>query len=232
MAKLMKQWLFLALCSCLGWPVVAQEKEDHRLRESYDVPREVLEAPDKGIPHDLLDKAKCVIVVPSMKKGAFIVGASYGRGVMVCRRGEEFTGAWGAPAMFALEGGSFGFQAGGEATDYVILVMNEKGAKSVMSSKVKLGGEASIAGGPVGRTSSAETDVAMNAEMLSWSRSKGVFGGVSLEGSTIRSDDDANKRLYGKELNAKQIILDGEVKTPAAGQALDQLLNKTSPKHA
>ena len=232
MAKFMKRWLFLALCFCFGFPVVAQEKEDHRLQESHDVLREVLEAPDKGIPHDLLDKAKCVIVVPSMKKGAFIVGASYGRGVMVCRSGEDFTGAWGAPAMFALEGGSFGFQAGGEATDYVILVMNDKGARSVMSSKVKLGGEASIAAGPVGRTSSAETDVAMNAEMLSWSRSKGVFGGVSLEGSTIRSDDEANKKLYGKNVNAKQIILEGEVTTPAAGRPLDQLLNKTSPKHA
>jgi lipid-binding SYLF domain-containing protein len=232
MAKFMKPWLLLALCFCLGLGVVAQEKEDHRLQASYDVLREVLEAPDKGIPHDLLDKAKCVIVVPSMKKGAFIVGASYGRGVMVCRSGEDFTGAWGAPAMFALEGGSFGFQAGGQETDYVILVMNDKGAKSVMSSKVKLGGEASISAGPVGRTSSAETDVAMNAEMLSWSRSKGVFGGVSLEGSTIRSDDEANKKLYGKDVNAKQIILEGEVKTPAAGQPLDLLLNKTSPRHA
>ena len=232
MAKLMKQWLFLALCCCLGWPVVAQEKEDHRLRESYDVLREVLEAPDKGIPHDLLNKAKCVIVVPSMKKGAFIVGVSYGRGVMVCRSGESFAGDWSAPAMFALEGGSLGFQAGGQATDYVILVMNEKGAKSVMSSKVKLGGEASIAAEPVGRTSSAETDAAMNAEMLSWSRSKGVFGGVSLEGSTIRSDDEANKKLYGKDVNAKQIIVEREVKAPAAAQSLEHLLNTTSPRPA
>jgi lipid-binding SYLF domain-containing protein len=213
-------------------PVVAQEKEDHRLQESYDVLRDVLNTPDNGIPHDLLNKAECVIVVPSMKKAAFIVGASYGRGVMVCRSGENFRGPWGAPAMFALEGGSFGFQAGGQATDYVILVMNDKGAKSVMSSKVKLGGEASVAAGPVGRTTSAETDAVMNAEMLSWSRSKGVFGGVSLEGSTIRSDDGANKKLYGKELNAKQIIVEGEVKTPAAGQPLEELLNTTSPRHA
>jgi lipid-binding SYLF domain-containing protein len=167
-----------------------------------------------------------------MKKGAFIVGASYGRGVMVCRSGEDFNGAWSAPAMFALEGGSFGFQAGGEATDYVILVMNDKGARSVMSSKVKLGGEASIAAGPVGRTSSAETDAVMNAEMLSWSRSKGVFAGVSLEGSTIRSDDEANKKLYGKDVNAKQIIVQREVKTPLAGQSLNHLLNSTSPRPA
>jgi lipid-binding SYLF domain-containing protein len=229
---MMKRWLLITVCLCLGLPVLAQEKEDHRLQESYDVLRDVLNTPDKGIPHDLLNKAKCVIVVPSMKKGAFIVGASYGRGVMVCRSGENFNGSWGAPAMFALEGGSFGFQAGGEATDYVILVMNEKGAKSVMSSKVKLGGEASVAAGPVGRTSSAETDAVMNAEMLSWSRSKGIFGGISLEGSTIRSDDEANKKLYGKELNAKQIIVEREVKTPAAGQPLDHLLTSTSPRPA
>src|SRR5215469_15035595 len=152
MAKLMKRWLFLALCFCIGLPMIAQEKEHHRLQESYDVLRDVLNTPDKGIPHDLLNKAKCVIVVPSMKKGAFIVGGSYGRGVMVCRSGEDFNGGWSAPAIFALEGGSFGFQAGGQATDYVILVMNDKGAKSVMSSKVKLGGEASISAGPVGRT--------------------------------------------------------------------------------
>jgi lipid-binding SYLF domain-containing protein len=228
----MKRWLFHTLCLCLGLSVVAQEKEDQRLQESYDVMREVLNAPDKGIPHDLLDKAKCVIIVPSMKKGAFIVGASYGRGVMVCRGGEDFNGAWSAPAMFALEGGSFGFQAGGEATDYVILVMNDKGARSVMSSKVKLGGEASIAVGPVGRTSSAETDAVMNAEMLSWSRSKGVFAGLSLEGSTIRSDDEANKKLYGKDVNAKQIIVQREVKTPPAGQSLNQLLNSTSARPA
>jgi lipid-binding SYLF domain-containing protein len=228
----MKRWLFLTLCFFLGLPAIAQEKEDHRLQESYDVMREVLNAPDKGIPHDMLDKAKCVIIVPSMKKGAFIVGASYGRGVMVCRSGEDFNGAWSAPAMFALEGGSFGFQAGGEATDYVILVMNDKGARSVMSSKVKLGGEASIAAGPVGRTSSAETDAVMNAEMLSWSRSKGVFAGVSLEGSTIRSDDEANKKLYGKDVNAKQIIVQREVKTPLAGQSLNHLLNSTSPQPA
>jgi lipid-binding SYLF domain-containing protein len=232
MEKVMRKWLWVTLCVCLGLPVVAQEKEDHRLQESYDVLRDVLNTPDKGIPHDLLNKAECIIVVPSMKKAAFIVGASYGRGVLVCRSGENFRGPWGAPAMFALEGGSFGFQAGGQATDYVILVMNDKGAKSVMSSKVKLGGEASVAAGPVGRTTSAETDAVMNAEMLSWSRSKGVFGGVSLEGSTIRSDDGANKKLYGKELNAKQIIVEGEVKTPAAGQPLEELLNTTSPRHA
>jgi lipid-binding SYLF domain-containing protein len=150
---------------------------------------------------------------------------------MTCRSGPSFRGPWSAPAFFALEGGSFGLQAGGQATDYVLLVMNEKGAKSLMSSKVKLGGDASVAAGPVGRATSAETDIVMNAEILSWSRNKGVFAGVSLSGSTMRSDDDANKNLYGKELNAKQIIMEGAVKTPPAGKPLIGLLTHLSPKH-
>ena len=231
----MKSWMCSAICVTLLTPLVAADKpkgevEQERLKASYEVMKEILATPDKGIPRDLLDKAECVVVVPSMKKAAFIVGASYGRGVMTCRSGEDFRGPWSAPAMFALEGASFGLQAGGQATDYVILVMNEKGAKSVMSSKVKLGGDASAAAGPVGRTTSAETDIVMNAEMLSWSRAKGVFAGISLEGSTIRSDDDANKNLYNRDLNAKQIILQQEVKTPAAGRPLISLLNRTSPR--
>ena len=231
---MIKSWLCLAVCVFLLTPLMAVDKgqvEQDRLKASYEVMKEILATPDKGIPRDLLNKAECVIVVPSMKKAAFIVGASYGRGAMSCRSGETFRGPWSAPAMFALEGASFGFQAGGLATDYVILMMNEKGAKSVMSSKVKLGGDASVAAGPVGRTTSAETDVVMNAEMLSWSRAKGVFAGVSLAGSTIRSDDDANKNLYGKELNAKQVILEHRVTTPRAGQPFISLLNRTSPKH-
>ena len=232
----MKRWLCFSIFVTLLAPLMAADKpkgevEQERLKASYEVMKEILATPDRGIPRDLLNKAVCVIVVPSMKKGAFIVGASYGRGVMTCRSGENFRGSWSAPAMFALEGASFGLQAGGQATDYVILVMNEKGAKSVMSSKVKLGGDASVAAGPVGRTTSAETDIVMNAEMLSWSRAKGVFAGISLTGSTIRSDDDANNNLYNKDLNAKQIILQHEVKTPAAGQPLTSLLNRTSPKH-
>jgi lipid-binding SYLF domain-containing protein len=227
----MKRWLALALSMFFAVVAVAQKAEDKRLRASYETLRDILGMPDKGIPRDLLNKAECVIVVPSMKKAAFIVGASYGRGVMTCRSGENFRGPWSAPAFFALEGASFGLQAGGEATDYVILVMNEKGAKSVMASKVKLGGDASVAAGPVGRTTSAETDIVMNAEMLAWSRAKGVFAGVSLEGSTIRSDDSANKNLYGKEVNAKQIIIQKEEKTPDAGKQLIALLDKTSPKH-
>ena len=228
----MKQWFAVVLYMCSALPLVAQQKEQDRVKESYLVMKEILGMPDKGIPRDLLNKAECVLVFPSVKKAAFVVGASYGRGVMTCRSGENFRGRWSAPAMFAMEGGSFGLQIGGQATEFVLLIMNEKGARSVMSSKVKLGGDASIAGGPVGRTTSAETDIVMKAEILSWSRNRGVFAGVSLTGSTLRSDDDANKNLYGKDLNAKQIIVQREVKTPPSGQQLVALLNKISPKHA
>jgi len=227
------KWCFaVAPCVCLTLPLMAQQKEQDRLKESYLVMKEILGMPDKGIPRDLLNKAECVLVFPSVKKAAFVVGASYGRGVMICRSGQNFRRRWSAPAMFAMEGDSFGLQIGGQATDFVLLIMNEKGARSVMSSKVKLGGDASIAGGPVGRTTSAETDIVMKAEILSWSRNRGVFAGLSLTGSTLRSDDDANKNLYGKELNAKQIILQREVKTPPSGQQLVALLNKISPKRA
>jgi SH3 domain-containing YSC84-like protein 1 len=227
----MKRWFTVTLCVCLTLPLVAQEKEQERLRESYTVMTEILGTPDKGIPRDLLDKAECVVVFPSVKKAAFIFGASYGRGVITCRSGENFRGPWTAPALFAMEGGSFGLQIGGQATDFVLLIMNEKGAKSVMSSKVKIGGDASAAAGPVGRTTSAETDIVMQAEILSWSRARGVFAGVSLTGSTLRSDDGANRNLYGKELNAKQIILQREARTPPAGKRLIALLDKVSPKH-
>lgn len=227
----MKAFLAVGLCVCLALPAFAQQKEAERLHDSYEVMREVTGMPDKGIPRDLLNKAECVIVVPSVKKAAFVVGASYGRGVMTCRSGPDWRGPWSAPAFYAIEGGSFGLQIGGEATDFVLLVMNEKGAKSVLTSKVKLGGDASAAAGPVGRATSAETDIVMNAEILSWSRNKGLFAGISLEGSTLRSDDDANKNLYGKDLNAKQIIVDKAVKTPPAGRPLVNLLDKMSPKH-
>jgi len=210
----------------------AQEKEGDRLKESYNVLKEILGTPDKGIPRDLLDKAECVVVYPSVKKAGFIVGGEYGRGAITCRSGANFGGPWGAPAMFAIEGGSVGFQIGGEATDFVLLIMNEKGADSVMSSKVKLGADASAAAGPVGRTASAETDIVMKAEILSWSRARGVFGGISLEGSTMRSDDGGNKKLYGKELSAKEICREGKVQTPDSGKQLIELLQQTSPKHA
>lgn len=228
----MKRLIALTLCFFWAMAGFAQQHEQERLKASYEVLHDVLGMPDKGIPTDLLGKAECVIVVPSLKKAAFIWGASYGRGVMVCRSGEDFRGPWSAPAFFALEGGSFGLQIGGEATDYVILVMNDKGARSVMTSKVKLGGDASAAAGPVGRTASAETDIVMNAEMLTWSRAKGLFAGVSLAGSTLRSDDEANRNFYGKDVNATQIILQAAVPTPPAGQQLVALLDKVSPHHA
>jgi len=218
------------LCSAFG--AYAQDKEDDRLKNSYTVMKEILATPDKGIPRDLLSKSECVIVYPSVLKAAFIVGGSYGRGVITCRTGEGHNGPWSAPAMFALEGGSFGLQIGGQATDFVLLIMNDSGANSVLSSKVKIGADASAAAGPVGRTTSAETDIVMKAEILSWSRSRGVFAGVSLEGSTMRSDDGANKNIYGKELSAKEIVQGGVVKTPPAGLPLIHLLNKVSPRHA
>ncbi len=228
----MKKLVTVFLFACGAASLCAQEKETARLKEAHDVMKEILGTPDKGIPRDLMNKSECVVVFPSVKKAAFVVGASYGRGVITCRSGADFRGPWSAPAMFALEGASFGLQIGGEATDFVLLIMNEKGANSVMSSKVKLGADASAAAGPVGRTTSAETDVVMKAEILSWSRARGVFGGVSLEGSTLRADDGANKHIYGKELNAKQIVREGKVPTPQAAKPLIDLLQKTSPKHA
>jgi lipid-binding SYLF domain-containing protein len=229
----MQKCVVLAVGLLVAIPSFAQkkEKEEERLQQSYTVLKEILGTPDKGIPRDLLDKAACVVVYPSVKKAGFIVGGEYGRGAITCRAGENFNGRWSAPAMFAIEGGSFGLQIGGEATDFVLLVMNDKGANSVMSSKVKLGADASAAAGPVGRTTSAETDIALKAEILSWSRARGVFGGLSLEGSTMRSDDGGNKSLYGKELTAKEIVREGKVQMPAAGKPLIHLLNQTSPKH-
>jgi lipid-binding SYLF domain-containing protein len=212
-------------------PVSAQEKEAARLKESFHVLKEIMDTPDNGIPTDLLEKSVCVVVFPAVKKAAFVVGGSYGRGDITCRSGEDFGGPWSAPAMFALEGLSFGFQLGGQATDFVLLIMNEKGANSVMTSKVKLGADASAAAGPVGRTTSAETDVVLKAEILSWSRSRGLFGGVSLAGSTLRSDDGANKALYGASLKAREIVREGKVKMPEAAKLLIDLLQTACPKH-
>jgi SH3 domain-containing YSC84-like protein 1 len=178
----------------------------------------------------LIDKARCVVVLPSVLKAAFLAGGSYGRGVMVCRTGKDFTGPWGAPAMYALEGGSFGLQIGGEATDFVILVMNNRGVDSLLHSKVKLGADASVAAGPKGRTASADTDAFMRAEMLSYSRSRGVFAGVSLEGSTLRPDDDANRKVYGADASAARIITESKFESPAAGKPLDSRLQKASPQ--
>ena len=227
----MKQLSILGILLVLAFPLFAQEKEQQRLKECGLVLQEVLNVPE-NIPQDLLDKAECVIVFPSVIKAALGVGGSYGRGAMVCRSGQAWKGTWGPPAMYALEGGSLGFQIGGEATDFVLLVMNPRGADSVLGSKVKLGADASVAGGPKGRTASAATDIVMKAEILSYSRSRGLFAGVSLEGSTLRSDGNANEKLYGKSnLSAREIIRAGAVKTPPSGKVLVTLLNRKSPKN-
>jgi lipid-binding SYLF domain-containing protein len=207
-----------------------QTKGDDRLRNCGTVLKEILNVPD-NIPQDLLDKADCVVVFPSVLKAAFIVGGSYGRGAMSCRRGEDFRGPWGAPTMMALEGGSFGLQIGGQATDFVLLVMNESGARGILASKVKLGGDASVAAGPVGRDSSAETDATLRSEILSYSRARGLFAGVSLEGSTIRPDNGDNRRVYGKKISARDIVLSGTVPVPAAAQQLVSTLDARTPKH-
>jgi lipid-binding SYLF domain-containing protein len=203
--------------------------ENNRLENAGTVIQEILDVPD-NIPQDLLNKARCVVVLPSVLKAAFVVGGSYGRGAMVCRTGKDFTGPWGAPAMYALEGGSFGLQIGAEATDFVILVMNNRGAESLLHSKVKLGGDASIAAGPKGRTTSADTDAFMRAEMLSYSRARGVFAGVSLEGSTLRPDNDANHRLYGPDATAALIITEPKYESPESGKTLVHRLQKASPE--
>jgi SH3 domain-containing YSC84-like protein 1 len=207
-----------------------EEKDEDRIKDAGRVITEILHVPD-DIPQDLLDKAACVVVFPSVLKAAFIVGASYGRGVMTCRTGPDFNGPWGAPSMMALEGGSFGLQIGGEATDFVLLVMNDRGANGILSSKVKLGGDASVAAGPVGRTASAESDVTLRAEILSYSRARGAFAGVSLEGSTIRPDNDANRRIYGEKLSAKDIVLRHETPAPPAAAQLIETLNARTPRH-
>jgi len=208
---------------------LAQSDEALRLANAATVLKEILGMPD-SIPKELLDKAECVIVFPSVLKVALGVGASYGRGALVCRSGQAFDGPWGSPAMFALEGGSIGFQVGGQATDYVLLVMNNRGAESVLTSKVKLGADASAAAGPKGRTAGAATDIVMQAEILTYSRARGLFAGVSLEGSTLRSDGDANQNLYGRKIDAKEIVLKG-APMPSSAKPLIDLLNQTSPKN-
>jgi SH3 domain-containing YSC84-like protein 1 len=230
----MKRVLATIICFGLAMPMFAQEKEKvaDRLTASAQVMKEILDTPDKGIPQDLLDKSECVVIYPSVKKAAFIVGASYGRGVITCRTGRNLNGPWSAPAMFALEGGSFGLQIGGQATDFVLLIMNDQGAQSILKSKVKLGGDASVAAGPVGRDTSAETDIVLKAEILSWSRARGIFAGIDLSGSTVRSDDGANRDLYGQDLTATQIVRDGVVKPTPEARPLLSLLDRVTPHHA
>jgi lipid-binding SYLF domain-containing protein len=209
--------------------VYAANKEQKRLENAGVVMQEVMHTPE-NIPQSVIDKAECVIVFPSVLKAAFVVGASYGRGAMVCRTGEHFRGPWGAPAMYALEGGSVGFQIGGQATDLILLVMNDRGASSILASKVKLGGDASVAAGPVGRDAAANTDAYMRAEILSYSRSRGLFAGVSLEGSTLRPDDDATADVYGRRLTAREIVTGDSIPVPPAGRHLVAVLERHSPR--
>jgi lipid-binding SYLF domain-containing protein len=211
-------------------PLLAANHEQERLEKAGVVMQEIMNTPE-NIPQEVIEKAECVIVFPSVLKAAFVVGASYGRGAMVCRSGEHFHGPWGAPAMMALEGGSVGFQIGGQATDLVLLIMNERGASSILESKVKLGGDASVAAGPVGRDAAANTDAYMRAEVLSYSRSRGLFAGISLEGSTLRPDNEATADVYGRKLTAKEIILGGGVGIPASGRHLVAVLQKNSPRN-
>jgi lipid-binding SYLF domain-containing protein len=219
----------LALAIALPLAAADKKKETDRLENCGQVLKEILDIPD-DIPQDLLDKSVCVIVYPSVLKAAFVLGGSYGRGAMTCRTGEHFTGPWSAPTMMALEGGSIGFQIGGQATDFVLLVMNERGAHAVLKSKVKLGADASAAAGPKGRNASAETDVTMRAEILTYSRARGLFAGVSLAGSSVRPDNDANARVYGKNLEAESIVFKGAAAVPPAAQRMIAMLNQKSPK--
>ncbi len=225
-----RNFIALGLLAFMALPAPAADSICDRVESAGLVAKEIMDIPD-DIPQNVIDKADCVVVMPSVIKGAFIVGASYGRGLMTCRSGENFQGPWGAPTMMALEGGSFGFQIGGQATDFVLLLMNDRAASSILSSKVKLGGDASVAAGPIGRTASAETDVTMRAEVLSYSRARGIFAGVSLSGSTLRPDNDGNEALYGKPLDAKDIVLKGVVPAPACAATLLATLNKHSPKN-
>jgi SH3 domain-containing YSC84-like protein 1 len=222
----------LAIAFSLVCPAWANDKsrEEKRLEACGEVFKEILNIPD-GLPKELLGKAECVIVMPSVLKFAMGIGGDFGRGAITCRTGEHFTGPWSAPALFALEGGNIGFQLGGQATDFVLLVVNPRGANSILGSKVKLGADAAAVAGPKGRTAAADTDIVMTAEILSYSRSRGLFAGVSLEGSTLRSDGSANRKLYGRELSAREIVRQGKVGVPASGREFISLLNKTSPKN-
>jgi SH3 domain-containing YSC84-like protein 1 len=230
-SKSMKRIFLLMIAMLLvGVPAFGQKDENNRIKNAGKVMAEILNVPD-DIPEDILDKAECVIVLPSVIKFAIGFGGSYGRGVMSCRSGKEFNGPWSAPSMMALEGGSFGFQLGGQATDFVLLVMNKRGASAILSSQVKLGADVAAAAGPKGRNAAASTDVTMRAEILSYSRSRGLFAGISLEGSTLRPDNDGNERLYGKGTTAKDIVINSAIRPPASAKLLLATLNKKSPRN-
>lgn len=225
----MKKILFsfgFVLASAL--PLCPQDKESDRVENAGKVMKEILNAPD-GIPQSVLDKADCIVILPSVLKFAIGFGGSYGRGVMTCRSGAKFHGRWGAPAMMALEGGSAGLQLGGNATDFILLLMSPRSAENILKSKVKIGGDASAAAGPVGRTASAETDVTLRAEILSYSRARGLFAGISLAGSTLRPDNGANKNLYGKDVSASDIVFKKAVPVPDSAKQLLATLQKASP---
>ena len=223
-------FLLIVVIAFVGPTASAQKDENNRIKNTGKVMVEILNVPD-DIPQDLLDKAECVIVLPSVMKFAIGLGGSYGRGVMTCRSGMNFRGPWSAPSMMALEGGSFGFQLGGQATDFVLLVMNPRGADSILTSQVKLGGDVAAAAGPKGRDAAASTDVTMRAEILSYSRSRGLFAGISLEGSTLRPDNDGNERLYGKGITAKDIVINSAIRAPASAKLLVSTLNRKSPRN-
>jgi SH3 domain-containing YSC84-like protein 1 len=225
---------FMTVVVCLVLASVgldAADKELDRLEDAGLVIEEIL-AIDDNIPQELLDRAECVIVIPSMLKAALGIGGSYGRGAMACRTGPNFDGPWGAPAMYALEGGSFGFQLGGQATDLVLLVMNERGVKALLNSQVKLGVGASVAAGPTGRDVSASTDATLRAEILSYSRSRGLFAGISLEGTSLRPDNDANTHVYGRRMTAHTIVTGTDISVPAAGRRFVDALEESAPRNA
>jgi SH3 domain-containing YSC84-like protein 1 len=224
-----RKLIAVAVMFALTAPAFAQKKEQERLQEAGTVMKEILDIPE-GIPQNILNKSYCVVVFPSVLKFAIGIGGSYGRGAITCRSGKDHKGSWSAPAMMALEGANIGLQLGGQATDFVLLVMNDRGANSVLSSKVKLGADAAAAAGPKGRDAAASTDIIMRAEILSYSRSRGLFAGVSLEGSTLRSDGGANRNLYGKKLDAQDIVQGGKAGTPSAGRDLIGVLSRKSPK--
>jgi SH3 domain-containing YSC84-like protein 1 len=224
---------YLTLALCFVWAsaaLTAQNKEEGRLENCGVVMQEILDIPD-NIPQELLEKAECVIVIPSMTKVAIGIGGSYGRGAMVCRTGKAFDGPWGAPAMYSLDGGSFGLQLGGESTDVVFLVMNKRGVDALLNSKVKLGGNASAAAGPKGRSVEASTDASLRAEILSYSRARGLFAGVSLEGTSLRPDDDASEQVYGRRMKARSIVTGNGISVPESGRHLVDVLEKSAPRN-
>jgi len=227
---MMHRVLICVLSAALAVPVLRAETEQERLASCATSLEEILNIPD-SLPQELLDRAECVIIIPSVKKFAIGIGGSYGRGALVCRGGKDFSGPWGPPAMYALEGGSFGLQLGGQATDFLLLVMNRRGAEALLKTKVKLGAGASATAGPKGRDAMAATDAYLRAEILSYSRSRGLFAGVSLDGSTLRPDGGANIEVYGRKVRARDIVLGGKVSVPEAGHSLVNLLQKTSPRN-